>query len=153
MVTETLKIDCHRTPHFQCVCFREARQLVCGWLKLRTDGEKYTYIYIYIYIYIYLNLFIHRSHLACTCILFLSLPPSADTCSHARFLINLFFCFPFPFASASRSLHSHRPSSRRGRAAVGRVRAAIINVSSLSLGGARHPPSPPSLDCCYFVFR
>ena len=89
--------DCRRTPHFLCVCFREARQLVCGWLKHRIDGEKYTYIYMYTY---------YRWHLACTCILFLSprpllCPSSADTCSHAHILRNPFFSFLFISLSLS----------------------------------------------------
>ena len=35
-----MKIGCRRTPHFHCVCFREARQLVFCWLTHRMYGEK-----------------------------------------------------------------------------------------------------------------
>ena len=118
----------------------EAERFMFGRLKPRIDAKKS-----------------FKSERVDTCLLahtfplaFL-LPPSssfsADTCSHAHVVISL---SPPPFpplpfhASPFYSLHPYRPSSRRGRAAVGRVRAAIIAISYLSPGGAFPPSSPTS---------
>ena len=74
------------------------------------------------------------------------------TLARTRIFLSAFAFLPLPLhaslshslhhahASASHSLHPHRSSSRRGRAAVGRVRVAIIAISSLSPGGASSPP-------------
>ena len=120
-----------------------------GWLKPRIDAKRR-----------------FKSERVDTCLLahtiplaFLLLPPSsffADTCFARTYYHELAPFLPLPLhASPSHSLHPHRPSSRRGRAAVeggqgchhrhliSIPRGAPLPSSPTSTHSSTHPPPTP----------